>query len=181
MALSNSERQARHRERMKDAALGRILVVLNVRSSSFPEPTPLPPRYFPFVPARGDEIELSFQGSLLKATVASRRVFEPDTSSEVVVVDCNGTWTHDPERRIKSPKKPASPPFSAGDRVKHNIFGRGIVIGPVTAMVGPVPSRPGGIQDAGWMIGVEWDDEEQGESRVADRSLKMVSRAVDSR
>lgn len=181
MAISNSERQARYRQRLKEAALGRVLVVLNVRSESFPESTPLPPRFFPFVPAPGDDIELTFQGSLLRATVRARRILEPDTSAESVVVDCIGTWAHDPDAPIRRFKKQASCTFSAGDRVKHDILGMGTVIGPIIAMVGPVPSRSGDVREAGWMVGVEWDDEERGESDVADRALKMVHRVSESR
>lgn len=71
-----------------------------------------------------------------------------------------------------APRQPsAAPPYAPGDRVRHAKFGTGTVVGPVVAMEGPDPASPSGVRDAGWRVGVEWDEDERGDLNVADWAL----------
>jgi len=71
------------------------------------------------------------------------------------------------------------PPLKAGDIVVHPLFGRGVVQGTPIAMVGPAKDKNGNytlLEDKGWKVTVQWDDEMRGTSDVMDRALEVAKR-----
>lgn len=82
------------------------------------------------------------------------------------------------EAGLKGLRAPAPitlrPPFEMGDRVRHPKFGAGTVATDPVAVAGPDASGPPWVKDAGWRVGVRWDDPKRPEvDAIADSYLSL--------
>jgi len=71
-------------------------------------------------------------------------------------------------------------PLEEGDRIDHNLFGFGTVVGAPIPMVGSNLRSASGVRDAGWSVPVKWDDPMRTAGAVMHQALRKVS-SPDSR
>lgn len=98
MALSNSERQNRYRQRLKQAAAGGILALLHVRFKAFPADTGVfIHQRFPELPVVGDSIVLEHDERTLEAVVQSRTFSHLNMPEEQILLTCLGEYSVESE------------------------------------------------------------------------------------